>query len=49
MKYLAFPLALCVAACASTPPEKLQGADYYFEEGQKAMEKKPLPRGLRAL
>ena len=39
MKYLAFSLALCIAACASTPPEKLQGADYYFEEGQKAMEK----------
>ena len=39
MKYLAFPLVLFIAACASTPPEKLQGADYYFEEGQKAMEK----------
>ena len=39
MKYLALPLALWVAACASTPSEKLQGADYYFEEGQKAMEK----------
>ena len=39
MKYLAFPLILCIAACASTPSEKLQGADYYFEEGQKAMEK----------
>ena len=40
MKYFAFPLALCVAACASTPSEQLQGADYYFTEGQKAMEKK---------
>ena len=39
MQYLAFLLILCVVACASTPPEKLQGADYYFEEGQKAMEK----------
>ena len=39
MKYLAFPLVVCIAACASTRPEKLQGADYYFEEGQKAMEK----------
>lgn len=39
MKYLAFSLALGVAACASTPSEKLQGADYYFAEGQKAMAK----------
>jgi outer membrane protein assembly factor BamD len=28
-----------LGACASTP-EKLQGADYYFDEGQKALEKK---------
>ena len=31
--------ALYLTACASTP-EKLQGADYYYAEGQKAYEKK---------
>ena len=30
---------LYLTACASTP-EKLQGADYYYVEGQKAYEKK---------
>jgi outer membrane protein assembly factor BamD len=30
--------AFYLSACASTP-EKLQGADYYFSEGQKALEK----------
>ncbi len=31
--------ALYLGACASTP-EKLQGAEYYYNEGQKALEKK---------
>ena len=30
---------LYLTACASTP-EKLQGADYYYVEGQKAYDKK---------
>ena len=40
MKYLALSiLALGLVACASTKPEKLQGAEHYFAEGQKAMKK----------
>ena len=42
MKYfMLFPaVCLCLAACAGTKPKKLQGAEYYFVEGQKAMDKK---------
>ncbi len=40
MKYLILLVAVGLAACASTTPEKLQGADYYYKEGQKAMDKK---------
>ena len=42
MKYLVYSLlaALSLSACASTKPEKLRGAEHYFIEGQKAMEKK---------
>ena len=41
MKYLvALSLALGLVACAGTKPEKLQGAEHYFNEGQQAMDKK---------
>jgi outer membrane protein assembly factor BamD (BamD/ComL family) len=40
MKYLILLVAVGLAACASTTPEKLRGAEYYYKEGQKAMDKK---------